>query len=316
MKEHEWETKRCTWCKLAKKMFRGNYCEEHLAKIEAVVEERLNEIDATVSGQVTQPPAAPAAAGEPASTTPAAAGEPASTTPAAAVESAPTAPAAAVEPASTTPAAAVESASTAPAAAVEPGRCVSCIVNPADGDSKYCEDCAANEICKFCGICGMSKRSDSFVTCPNCRDVMKAEIFACRDCPLARQADPNAATCKMHSQKFHAACEKARALTDASDASAKGTHTALAGAIEPPASSGSAKGARRRPCELCNACQPKEGSRHCARCDVAVSVWHSYFDDTNGCFRCKAAQLNATGRYCDTHRDEINNEIDKRMANP
>jgi hypothetical protein len=183
-------------------------------------------------------------------------------------------------------------------------------VEPAPTDS------AADEIFKFCGICTTSKPSDSLATCPNCRDyVLKAELSACKDCQLARQADPNATSCEMHFKKYLAACVKARELTDADDASAKGAPTALAGAIEPPASSGSAKGARRWPCDSCKACQPKEGSRYCARCDVVVSVRDSYFDETNSCLRCKVSRFNATGNYCDNHRAEINAEVDKRMAN-
>jgi hypothetical protein len=58
----------------------------------------------------------------------------------------------------------------------------------------------------------------------------------------------------------------------------------------------------------------KEGSEWCTHCHVERTVHLEYHEETTNCVRCKAAVLNQTGRYCDTHRAEIDNEIDKRIA--
>jgi hypothetical protein len=222
----------------------------------------------------------------------------------------------------------------APAVAVEPTRCEKCGVNPT-ADSKYCDDFADKEIFKICAFCDKPKVFDNFVSCTECRDVFKAGVQACKGCQHAMQALPKRTTCGWHEQMYCSALAKARAQADADakgtpaaadevsakgapaaadDGSAKCAPAAPTGAVELPASSGSAKGVRRWPCALCETRQPKEDSKYCAHCHVVVSVRDSYFDETNSCMRCKVAKFNVTGNYCGTHLAEIDNEVDKQMA--
>jgi hypothetical protein len=138
-------------------------------------------------------------------TAPAAAVEPPPTAPAVAVEPAPTASAAAVKPAPTAPAVAVEPAPTAPAVAVEPAHCENCRVNPADGDSKYCEGCADDlkkEAAGLCDFCRIYPKDDDSEYCKKCnyeafealekREKQKAEwqaIFKKEEAEKKRKAD-------------------------------------------------------------------------------------------------------------------------------
>jgi hypothetical protein len=117
----------------------------------------------------------------------------------------------------TAPAGAVEHPPTASAAAVKPARCENCCVNPADGDSKYCDGCAddlKNEAAANGAGDGAKPNTAPAAAveppfCKNCRAYpADGDSMYCEGCDRALQEALKAAENKAErKRKFDAMCD-------------------------------------------------------------------------------------------------------------